>query len=718
MRSSQSHILAGLALVGLGLRFARCQLELDKTYCETIQFGNDLQYECKDSKTLAYGKNNTYSWEVEKEAAEQHLYDMILTVKTSSGDAAVSQLTEGTFLVVVAGGAFSTHYEMEFQTLPDTRHSRPRESAALGQMLLDCCAGSACQTLKSQFTELQDTDPKTNPDYCAIVPNVCTEDGHLTQLSLPGLGLSCPFPAAYLSSLTYLEVLDLSSNSFTGNISLVASSLGNLQSLRGLSLNGNSLSGNLASTCALVTDPMAAMDLSVNYLTGSIPTCYGQSTSLRKLHLDANDLNGPFPQWSENSIIMTISAANQGINGTVPDLTNLVNLTIFNLAGNDMTGGLPGLPSALWTLELSSNMMTGQLPNAYGTLPQLRTVDLSGNGFSGAFPATWASSTSMLGIMVQNNLLSGSLPTTWDPAFQLEVLDISGNNFTGTIPGQIGGLSNLIIFNAQANRFSGSLSDYAFYVTNDRGDVNSYTRMVNLGQNNISGADLARDWGLSALGMFQGPSGPAINNNQEIPLYFDFSHNNMKGTFPAWLVSALVGASQNITVNLQGNVLTCPASGFVVNQPIPTGRLAGLQCFLVATGQNATSVNAATPLASVEAMTTYEEDEVLSTGAAWAIAVGVIIAVAGLAYGGFLLWQKQRDSGIRLNMPGFGASSGYAAPGTESFSEPAANNAKFTKMNSFSGADMQPWDRPKSSGSRVVEMGSPHRDQTGLRAYR
>lgn len=56
----------------------------------------------------------------------------------------------------------------------------------------------------------------------------------------------------------------------------------------------------------------------------------------------------------------------QGINGTVPDLSNLVNLTIFNLAGNDMTGGLPGLPHSLWTLELSSNMMTGELPNAYG----------------------------------------------------------------------------------------------------------------------------------------------------------------------------------------------------------------------------------------------------------------------------------------------------------------------------------------------------------------
>ncbi len=45
--------------------------------------------------------------------------------------------------------------------------------------------------------------------------HVCRE-GHLTQLGLSGMGLSCPFPAAQLTALTYLEALDLSSNSLTG----------------------------------------------------------------------------------------------------------------------------------------------------------------------------------------------------------------------------------------------------------------------------------------------------------------------------------------------------------------------------------------------------------------------------------------------------------------------------------------------------------------------
>ena len=89
MRSSQSITLAGLAFIGLSLQAVSCQLSLDNTYCDKIQFGDDLQYECKDSKILAYGKNNTYSWEVDREAADKQLYDMILTVKTSSGDAAV-----------------------------------------------------------------------------------------------------------------------------------------------------------------------------------------------------------------------------------------------------------------------------------------------------------------------------------------------------------------------------------------------------------------------------------------------------------------------------------------------------------------------------------------------------------------------------------------------------------------------------------------------------
>lgn len=49
-----------------------------------------------------------------------------------------SQLTEGTFLLVVAGGAYTTQYDMEFETLTDTRQARPRESAALGQVRILC----------------------------------------------------------------------------------------------------------------------------------------------------------------------------------------------------------------------------------------------------------------------------------------------------------------------------------------------------------------------------------------------------------------------------------------------------------------------------------------------------------------------------------------------------------------------------------------------------
>ncbi|KAK9861417.1 hypothetical protein WJX84_008777 [Apatococcus fuscideae] len=440
MRSSYGRALLSCGVACLCIRVSRSQLTLDRTYCDKVQFGSDLQWECRDAKTLTYGQNNTYAWEVTQEAAQDQAYDMMLTVTTSSGDAAVgifppgtstapilasasgtgkdviffprSQLTAGTFFVVVAGGAYSTSYKMSFDTLQDPRKSRPHESAALGQLLLDCCAGSACQMLTSQYAELQDNDPTTNPDYCSIVPNVCQEEGHLTQLGLSGMGLSCPFPAAQLTALTYLEALDLSSNSLTGNISLVAAASQSLQSLMSLSLNGNALSGPLPSTCALVQDSMAALDMSVNYISGSIPSCYGQSSTLRKLHLDANDLEGPFPAFSENSIIMSITASNQELNGTVPDLTNLVNLTIFNLEGNEMTGLLPGLPAALWTLDLSGNQMTGELPDAYGNLPQIRTLDLSGNGFSGSFPASeipaCSASQSLAVMSLSPHLSSGS----------------------------------------------------------------------------------------------------------------------------------------------------------------------------------------------------------------------------------------------------------------------------------------------------------------------
>lgn len=89
MRSSAHLVFAGFCLCWLGFKAVNCQLELDSTYCDKIQFGDDLQFECKDSKTLAYGKNNTYSWEVDSETAEKQPYDILITVETSSGDAAV-----------------------------------------------------------------------------------------------------------------------------------------------------------------------------------------------------------------------------------------------------------------------------------------------------------------------------------------------------------------------------------------------------------------------------------------------------------------------------------------------------------------------------------------------------------------------------------------------------------------------------------------------------
>ncbi len=89
MRSSSSIAVASFLFLCWSCKTCYCQLQLDDTYCEKLHFGSDLELECKDAKTLAYGINNTYSWKVTEQAAESQAYDMILTVVSSSGDAAM-----------------------------------------------------------------------------------------------------------------------------------------------------------------------------------------------------------------------------------------------------------------------------------------------------------------------------------------------------------------------------------------------------------------------------------------------------------------------------------------------------------------------------------------------------------------------------------------------------------------------------------------------------
>ncbi|XP_048131060.1 receptor-like protein Cf-9 [Rhodamnia argentea] len=92
--------------------------------------------------------------------------------------------------------------------------------------------------------------------------------------------------------LTFLTIIDLSHNSFQGDIPEV---IGHLHSLVGLNLSHNHLIGFIPPTRGNLID-LEWLDLSSNKLRGAIPRNLGDLASLGYLNLSKNQLTGRIPQ--------------------------------------------------------------------------------------------------------------------------------------------------------------------------------------------------------------------------------------------------------------------------------------------------------------------------------------------------------------------------------------------------------------------------------------
>ncbi|XP_030453358.2 putative receptor like protein 25 [Syzygium oleosum] len=111
--------------------------------------------------------------------------------------------------------------------------------------------------------------------------------------------------------LTIFTTIDLSLNSFQGNIPSV---IGNLHSLVGLNLSHNHLVGSIPSTFGNLTN-LEWLHLSLNKLNGRrVPIELGDLSFLGYLYLSENQLTGPIPQDKQlNTFTRDSFRGNQGL---------------------------------------------------------------------------------------------------------------------------------------------------------------------------------------------------------------------------------------------------------------------------------------------------------------------------------------------------------------------------------------------------------------------
>ncbi|XP_028765980.1 protein BRASSINOSTEROID INSENSITIVE 1-like [Neltuma alba] len=261
------------------------------------------------------------------------------------------------------------------------------------------------------------------------------------------------------STCKALQHLDLSSNNF----SLAVPSLGECLALEYLDISANKFYGDIGralSSCKQLT----FLNISSNQFSGPVPSL--PSGSLQYLHLADNHFRGQIPAGLSDlcPTLVVLDLSLNNLSGVLPtDFRACSSLETFDISNNKFTGELPidffAELSGLKRLVLSFNDFTGTLPHTLSQFSTLESLDLSSNNLSGSVPGGLCDDprNNLKELYLQNNLLTGSIPPALSNCSQLVALDLSFNYLTGTIPSSFGSLSKLKDLILWLNRLHGEI---------------------------------------------------------------------------------------------------------------------------------------------------------------------------------------------------------------------------------------------------------------------
>ncbi|CAL2255081.1 unnamed protein product [Prunus armeniaca] len=302
---------------------------------------------------------------------------------------------------------------------------------------------------------------------------------HLTELNLYGNQLNGTIPS-WLGSLPSLEMLNLGSNQFSGNIiefqsrslkflflrdnkldGLIPRSIFELENLWYLDLPSNNLSGIVEFEKFSKLQSLWALNLSFNHLSLSFnhlsnntwpklelldlsscnisefPYFLRSSQNLVRLHLSHNRIQADIPKWlldlGKDSLNF-LDLSHNSLTGTVGQL-RWKNLVYLDLRNNSLQGELPIPPPSTYYFFISNNQFTGEMPPTICSLSMLQILDLSNNKMSGKIHQCIGNFSQSLSVLdLRNNKFHGVIPDTFSKGNILRNLNLNGNKLEGLLP--------------------------------------------------------------------------------------------------------------------------------------------------------------------------------------------------------------------------------------------------------------------------------------------
>ena len=268
-----------------------------------------------------------------------------------------------------------------------------------------------------------------------------------------------------------------------------------LTELERLVVTGWGFSGEIPDLSA--AKALLHLDLSGNELTGPLPSWLAGAPELVTLHLNDNRLSGTTPAFGgADSKLAQLALSNNQLSGTFAHWGALPQLTSLDLAGNEFTGPIPDFlqnSPGLRFLDLSGNGFTGGLPDWMPGLTDLYRLDLSKNRLGGELPGWLGNLTfsELDELHLSHNDFEGEIPSgSWGApvpkpggglqrAYDLRRLALDHNRLSGEIPESLGLVTSLVTLYLDDNQLEGSIPAAI-------GNLDSISR-VDLSNNRLAG---------------------------------------------------------------------------------------------------------------------------------------------------------------------------------------------------------------------------------------
>ncbi|KAI8523302.1 hypothetical protein RHMOL_Rhmol13G0062800 [Rhododendron molle] len=251
------------------------------------------------------------------------------------------------------------------------------------------------------------------------------------------------------------------------------------------------------------SDRVTSINLPSKSLAGQLPPELNQLSRLKSLSLQRNRLSGPFPSLSNLPSLEQISLDSNNFSSIPsPFLSNLTSLQTLSISEN------PNLPpwtipptlsdsTTLTSLYAGNTNLFGEIPDIFGSFPNLQNLRLSYNNLTGGLPTSFAKSgiqnlwlnnqavglsgrIDVLGLMpeltqvwLHLNQFSGPIP---DLSECTSIFDLSlrNNELTGPVPVSLTTLPKLVNVSLQNNRLQGQEPSFADGVQVSLGTTNSF----------------------------------------------------------------------------------------------------------------------------------------------------------------------------------------------------------------------------------------------------